>query len=111
MGWGGGGGALPMDRSDPEPIGLPRNRSLAEAGLGESFALLSSVTYGGGPTKVVTLHLCPPSSTCPYIDTQEHPAGKSLLGELGSGQLCSLGTSRCLNVHVLLPLDRRSLAL
>ena len=76
----GGGGALSLDRSDPELIGLLRNRSLAEVGVGESCALLSSVTRGGGPTKVVTLHLCPPSSTCPHIDTQEHPHGKEPLG-------------------------------
>nr|XP_020748048.1 basic salivary proline-rich protein 1-like [Odocoileus virginianus texanus] len=98
-----------MDRSDPDPIGLLRDRPLAEVGVGESRALLSSVTHGGGPTKAVILHLCPSSSTCPHIDTQEHPAGKSPRVS-HSGQLGSLGTSRRLNVHVLLPLDGRSLA-
>ena len=52
-----------------------------------------------------------PPAPAPILTPRNTPTGKSLLGELGSGQLCSLGTSRCLNVHVLLPLDRRSLAL
>ncbi|OWK01336.1 hypothetical protein Celaphus_00018902 [Cervus elaphus hippelaphus] len=61
-----------MDRSDPEPIGLLRDRSLAEVGVGQSRALLSSVTHGGGPTKASRAQ--PP----------EENKRKPVLGKLGT---------------------------